>query len=213
LFCAKCGSQLPENSKFCSNCGTSASPAGAAEEIAEPNYAPGYTPGFMPPAANGYMQPQPQPYQQQPQQWQQPQQQDWYPQEQDGYGYQQHGQGFAHQQLYAPKSIGLCILFSFITFGIYGLYWLYTLCKNIKLLNGEPPSCGGEFCLNIFVPIYGYYWIYTRSKKLSGAAWRRGIPTSDNSTLYLVLAILGLSLVSYALIQNDLNTAARGNGR
>lgn len=33
-------------------------------------------------------------------------------------------------ELYETKSTGVCILLLFVTFGIYGLYWLYTFCKK-----------------------------------------------------------------------------------
>lgn len=114
--------------------------------------------------------------------------------------------------LYETKNIGVCILFAFITFGIYSVYWLYTICKKIKLLNGEAPSCAGELCLNLFAPIYGYYWMHTRSKKLFAAAGRYGITVSDNSVANLLLSIFGLGIVAYAIIQNDLNVVARTLG-
>lgn len=45
-------------------------------------------------------------------------------------------------------------------------------------------------------------------KKLAEAGQRYGVAISDNSILYLVLGIFGLGIVSYALIQNDLNKFA-----
>jgi hypothetical protein len=112
-------------------------------------------------------------------------------------------------ELYETKNIGVCILLSFVTFGIYAFYWLYTFCKKIRLLNGEYPGAGGEIAMMIFVPFYSIYWIHTRSKKLYISARRLGIPIGDNSTANLLLTIFGLGMVAYALIQNDLNTVAR----
>ncbi|HBP38000.1 MAG TPA: hypothetical protein DD640_04530 [Clostridiales bacterium] len=112
-------------------------------------------------------------------------------------------------ELLEVKDIAVCIILSLITFGIYNLIWLYALCKKIKLLNKEAPDCAGEFLCLIFVPFYQLYWFYTRGKKLSDAAAGRNIQISDNSTVYLVLALFGLGIVNYAMMQDSLNTVAR----
>ncbi|MDR3313668.1 MAG: DUF4234 domain-containing protein, partial [Oscillospiraceae bacterium] len=111
--------------------------------------------------------------------------------------------------LLQEKSVGLCMLFSFITFGIYSIFWIHQLCKKLRLLAGESPVCGGEVALILFVPFYSLYWLHTRGKKLHEAANRCGVPLGDNSMMFLVLGILGLGIVAYALMQNDLNTAAK----
>jgi hypothetical protein len=51
--------------------------------------------------------------------------------------------------------------------------------------------------------------MYTRSKKLSESGARCGIPLEDKSVINLLLAIFGFGVVSVALIQSDLNKAAR----
>ena len=59
-------------------------------------------------------------------------------------------------------------------------------------------------CL-IFVPFYSLYWWYTRGEKV-----RQGFAEHDyNATgggVYLVLAILGLSIVSMAIMQSNFNS-------
>jgi hypothetical protein len=114
--------------------------------------------------------------------------------------------------LQEEKSIAACILLSFVTFGIYQICWIHSICKKIKVLNGEDPSCAGEVCLILFIPFYNIYWMFTRGKKLAEAANRRGIPLNDNSIIYLVLSLFGLNIVNYALLQNDLNAVARAYG-
>lgn len=37
---------------------------------------------------------------------------------------------------------------------------------------------------------------------------KKGLMASDNSILYLILCILGLGIVNYCLIQNELNEMA-----
>jgi hypothetical protein len=106
------------------------------------------------------------------------------------------------------KSIGLCIFLSIITCGIYYIVWLASLCKKIKLMNNEEPSVAGEVILCLIIPFYSLFWLYSRSKKLAAAAASRGISLDDRAVINLVLAIFGLAIVSFALIQSDLNKAA-----
>jgi hypothetical protein len=111
--------------------------------------------------------------------------------------------------LLQEKSVALCLVLSFVTFGIYGIVWMFGVMKKIKLLSGEEPKCGGELALFIFIPFYSLYWMYSRSKKLSEAGAKCGVSIDDKSVINLVLAIFGLGIVSFALIQSDLNNAAK----
>ena len=38
--------------------------------------------------------------------------------------------------------IPMCIILSIVTFGIYGLYWLYCLASDVNTLTGEEDSSG-----------------------------------------------------------------------
>lgn len=111
--------------------------------------------------------------------------------------------------LLEEKNIAVTIILSIVTFGIYYIIWTYGICKKIKLMAGEEPNCGGEIVCLVLVPFYAWYWLYTRSKKLSVAAGNCGVVLEDRSVLNLILAICSLGIVSMALIQADLNTAAQ----
>lgn len=111
--------------------------------------------------------------------------------------------------LLQEKSIALCVILSLVTCAIYYIVWMFSICKKIKLIAGEQPNCSGELACIIFVPFYLLYWIYTRSKKLAQAGANCGIQLEDRSVINLLLAVFGLGIVSAALIQSDLNTAAR----
>ena len=101
------------------------------------------------------------------------------------------------------------VLLSIITFGVYGYIWLYRMSKNIKCFKNDQSSLTGELLCLLFVPFYMLYWIYTREKAIKFQADSRSLQISDNAALYLVLSLLGLSIVSIALMQNDLNTVIR----
>ncbi len=106
------------------------------------------------------------------------------------------------------RGIAACILLSFVTGGIYLIYWKYTLCKKIRAWAGESEDCAGETACLALVPFYDIYWMYTRGKKLFASSCARGVPAQDNAVVYLLLGIFGLGLVSYALIQNECNKIA-----
>ena len=106
------------------------------------------------------------------------------------------------------KSIGLCIVLSILTLGIYSLFWLYSFVKKIRLLDGDQKSFIGEYLCLILVPFYAIYWFYISSQKLYRGARAREVYLNDNKTLYLVLAIF-IPIAAYAILQSDLNTIAK----
>ena len=65
---------------------------------------------------------------------------------------------------------GMVFLFSLITCGIYGLYWIYQMGKRVDRLND-----------------------------------RYGRHTDNSGLLYLLVSIIGLQIVVYAIMQNELN--------
>ncbi|MGN0379840.1 MAG: DUF4234 domain-containing protein [Butyrivibrio sp.] len=137
-------------------------------------------------------------------------------------GYQQNGynQGFngnpensytgpVPPEFRIEKSVAACVILSIVTCGIYTFFWMWNVVKKIRMVTGQTDDCVGEYLLLMLVPYYNVYWVYTRGKKLYENAAFRGVQISDNSTLYLVLNILGLQIVSYAMIQDQLNSLAR----
>lgn len=109
------------------------------------------------------------------------------------------------------RSIGLCIVLTIITCGIYGLYWLYCLAEDVNLATARPnaPSGGLVLLLTIVTcDIYGLYWLYRAGDDLDRRRVAQGQMAGHLGILYLVLGVLGLSIVSYALMQSELNEYA-----
>lgn len=100
------------------------------------------------------------------------------------------------------------VVLSVVTLGIYWYIWWYRVCKRMRFIEERDPACGGELACIILVPFYSLYWFYTRGQRLSENAKKFGINVKDSSVLYLVLAIFGLGIVSYILMQSELNTFA-----
>lgn len=95
------------------------------------------------------------------------------------------------------RNIGLAILFSIITFGIYGIYWFVCLTNDSNTINPDEKTAGGGLAILlsiVTIGIYGFYWNYKLGKKLTGSG-----------TLYLILSLIGLSFINYILGQSEIN--------
>ena len=106
------------------------------------------------------------------------------------------------------RNIVLAIVFSLITCGIYSIYWMVVMTDEANRASGEDNDTSGVMALIFTIitcGIYSFYWNYKMGKKLYLAGSKSGKIISDNSIIYLVLALFGLSIVNYCLIQNDLN--------
>ena len=75
------------------------------------------------------------------------------------------------------RNIATSIILSFVTLGIYLIYWEYLLVKNIRVIKKDESSCTGEMLCLIFVPFYAVYWWYTRGKtvKEEFAKWAASV--------------------------------------
>ena len=111
------------------------------------------------------------------------------------------------------RNIAVSIILTIITCGIYGIYWFIVLTDEAKEASGneKAPSGGMAFLLTLVTcGIYGIYWAYKMGETISEAKSKNGLESNSNSVLYLILQLVGLGIVNYAIMQNELNTIARG---
>lgn len=104
------------------------------------------------------------------------------------------------------KEIGLVILFSIITCGIYFLYWIYSTQEQLRTIQEEYQTSGGMVIIFSIITfgIYHIYWWYK-----VGTLLPNGDSTIESKgILYVVLALFGLSIINVAFIQSDLNKIA-----
>ena len=104
----------------------------------------------------------------------------------------------------APRNIALCIVFSIITCGIYGLYWIYKLNEEINELAQDPTATGGGLVILFSIitcGIYALYWAYKMGQKCDEIKQVNG----SSGILFLILHLFGLGIVAEALMQDTIN--------
>lgn len=109
------------------------------------------------------------------------------------------------------RDIATTVILSFVTCGIYGIFWLVNIVNDTNKVSERPtdPS-GGLVVLYTLLTcgIYGIYWNYKNGQKLYEAGKKYNKNIQDNSVLYLVLSLFGLQIVNYCFMQSDLNKFA-----
>lgn len=110
------------------------------------------------------------------------------------------------------RSIPLAIVLSIITCGIYGLYWIYCVVTDLNTASGEVDDMSGGLVILLGIVtcgIYMLYWYYKAGGKVNKIQYLNGRPQDGSlGILYLLLAFFGLSIVTLALIQSELNKVA-----
>ncbi len=190
-FCPKCGAQVAEGSQFCPSCGAQL----VANQNSQPNPA---QPQNNPYAQQGYA---------------------------PGYGAPQYNQGsvYGQQNYGAPgmisfgqRNIAVAIILTIVTCGLYGIYWMVKLVDELNEASSEPNATSGVMVVLLSIVTCGIYsliWLYKAGEKINRAKGMRNLPIDSNAgIIYLVLGVFGLSIVSYALLQIELNKVAAFHG-
>jgi hypothetical protein len=108
----------------------------------------------------------------------------------------------------SPRNIVLCIVLTFVTCGIYGIYWMIKLNDEINILADEPhATSGGMVFLFTLITcgIYGLYWYYKMGERVDRIQGQN----SSTAILYLVLGIFALGIINYILMQDVINKEVR----
>jgi len=96
------------------------------------------------------------------------------------------------------RNIAMVYLLSFITFGIYGIYWMVVTKNEINGLGAEIPTAW-----LIIIPIANIYWMYKYCEGFS-----EKVKKDDNPILWFVLYIL-VGIIMPAIVQSELNKLAK----
>ncbi len=103
------------------------------------------------------------------------------------------------------RNIVTSIILTIVTCGIYGIIWAWKMAKDAVKVKDVNDDGTLEAVLTIFIPCIGFF---LTERKFAEGCQEKGIPHSDNSILYLVLALFGLGIVDYCLMQSELNKIA-----
>ena len=111
------------------------------------------------------------------------------------------------------RNIVVAIVLSLVTCGIYALYWVYKMTEEMKELSGDESLNGVMAVLLPLVTcnIYGLIWSYKVGIAVPAARAKVGQTGEDKSILFLVLEFVGLSIVTFALLQNEINEIVKAN--
>ena len=109
------------------------------------------------------------------------------------------------------KDVAVAIILTIVTCGLYGLYWFVSLTNDLNELTDKNGTSGGMALVFSLVTcgLYTFYWMFKSGEKVDILRRNRGESGEYTSIIYLVLALFGLSIVSYALIQDELNKNAQ----
>ncbi len=180
MFCPKCGNKNDDGTRFCSSCGA------PLEQQApqQPNY---QQPNYQQP---NYQQPN---YQQPP------------------YGQPQYAGTGSYKAPIKNRGLALCIILSIITCGIYGIIWMVGMADDLNTASNRTGDTNGitVFLLSLVTcGIYGIFWAYKAGEKVDLIRGYNGEAPSNSAILYLILSLLGFGIITYCLIQNELNKVA-----
>lgn len=109
------------------------------------------------------------------------------------------------------KDIAIAVILSFLTCGIYQIYWFITITDDANKVSSRPTDTSGGLALVLTLitcGIYGIYWNYKMGQKIYEAGKKYNKDIEDKSVLYLFFSLFKLDLVSIALMQSDLNKFA-----
>lgn len=99
------------------------------------------------------------------------------------------------------RNIVLAVIFTIITFGIYGIYWYASMQNSVKSKCGLGFGGFGTVVVTFLTfGLYSIYWSYVMGERLHLC----GAP-KDEGILYLVLNLVGLGFISFILIQYEIN--------
>lgn len=107
----------------------------------------------------------------------------------------------------AERNVVAYVILTIVTCGIFGIYWMIVLNNDSLEAAGEIGTSGGMVLLLSVVTcgIYGIYWAYQLGQRIDRINSRSGRYTDNSGLLYLLLDLFGLTIVTFAVAQNELN--------
>ena len=104
------------------------------------------------------------------------------------------------------RSIVAMIILNLVTLGIYSIYWNCSFQNQLKKTTGKGFGGFGHLMMMIFTfGIYSLYWQFAAGKRLVALNVK-----NDYAIIYLIMGLIGLSLISMFIMQAQANEVAQG---
>ena len=104
----------------------------------------------------------------------------------------------------APMSPVLVLVLTIVTCGIYGIIWMFTKAAEMGAYLGQEVVSTSLLVVGICCAPLNIYNIYLMAKALPQMQERAGLPTKDDTTLILILAIFVFP-VAVMVVQTEMN--------
>lgn len=99
-------------------------------------------------------------------------------------------------------------MLSFLSFGLYYLYWITCINNDVAEVCDERRHVGGLMVILLSIitfRIYFIYWCYQQGKKIDNIKREQGYDGGNLAIICLVCSFLWFGIISLMLIQNELN--------
>ncbi len=109
------------------------------------------------------------------------------------------------------RNAALYFVLSIVTCGLFSLYWFCTLNDDTNKVSGHSEAMGGVAALLLSIVTCGLYflfWMYNMGSRIDEVKVKRGLPSGNLGTLYLILSLVGFGWVAELLLQGELNKLA-----
>lgn len=108
--------------------------------------------------------------------------------------------------MFTERSPVMVILLTFITCGIYGIYWLYMTSGELQGAMRNDNNPGLDILLGLVTcGLYFIYLNYRNGKQLAMFQKRFMLPENDVSIVNLILVIFGFGFIAYGITQDVMN--------
>ncbi len=108
------------------------------------------------------------------------------------------------EKIYDSESIIVMLTLWILSGTIFGIFWRYGIIEKVNKLS-PIKSRRVHWLLSVLIPPYFAYVVFMTNKRLIAEARAKNMVVKDLSVLYLILALFGLNIVSYIIMQNQLN--------
>lgn len=109
------------------------------------------------------------------------------------------------------RSIGLSIILSICTCGLYTFYWLYCIAKDINTIaKSQEKETGLDAGLVVLLSIvtcslFLLYYYWKVGKILNELEYPNGNHPNDDGIVLILLGFFGLDIISYSILQSTIN--------